>query len=129
MCRQRSSPTEPRRGHPMIRAIRTGESGLSGQQSLIDVTANNVANANTTAFKRSTVGFQDALYATLNQPGLAATQALQSPTGTQIGNGAVVADISHIFAQGSLASRSGSRPTFPVRTASARCTRGSSNSP
>ncbi len=48
----------------MLRALYTSASGMQGQQMNLDVIANNLANVNTTGFKKSKVEFQDLLYQT-----------------------------------------------------------------
>ena len=45
----------------MLRSLFAGISGLRANQTMLDVTGNNIANANTTGFKASTVIFQDTL--------------------------------------------------------------------
>lgn len=84
----------------MIRAFHTSASGMNAQQLVLDNTANNLANVNTTGFKRSQVDFQDLIYATLRQPGSEAVQGVQVPTGFQIGNGVRVAGNTKIFTAG-----------------------------
>jgi flagellar basal-body rod protein FlgG len=84
----------------MIRAFNTSATGMAAQQTVLDNAANNLANLNTTGFKRSTVEFQDLLYATLRQPGSLSGQGLQVPTGTQIGNGVRVAGTTRTFTTG-----------------------------
>ena len=46
----------------MIDALYIGTSGLAAQQLQVDTVANNLANVNTTGFKRSRVSFEDAMY-------------------------------------------------------------------
>ena len=46
----------------MLRAFSTAATGMMAQQMLIDVVANNLANVNTTGYKRSSIEFQDLLY-------------------------------------------------------------------
>ena len=84
----------------MLRSLYSGISGLRSHQTMLDVTGNNIANVNTTAFKASATQFQD----TLSQM----TQAAGGPQATiggtnpaQIGLGVRVAGISTNFAQGS----------------------------
>ncbi len=84
----------------MLRSLYSGISGLRSHQTMLDVTGNNIANVNTTAFKSSAVRFQD----TLSQmtQGAGAATALQGGTNpAQIGLGVQVAGISTNFAQGS----------------------------
>jgi flagellar basal-body rod protein FlgG len=86
----------------MIRAFHTSSTGMSAQQMVLDNTANNLANINTTGFKRTQVDFQDLLYATLRQPGATSVQGQQLPTGIQIGNGVRVAGTTRLFSTGAL---------------------------
>jgi flagellar basal-body rod protein FlgG len=60
---------------------------MEAQQLRIDVIANNLANVNTTGFKRSRGDFQDLLYQTLKAPGSAAAAGRELPTGLQVGLG------------------------------------------
>ena len=84
----------------MIRALWTAASGMQAQQKNIDVVANNLANVNTTGFKRSRADFQDLIYQNIKSSGAPATNATQLPTGIQIGLGTRLASVSKIFAPG-----------------------------
>ena len=53
----------------MIRSLLTAATGMEAQQLNIDTISNNLANVNTTAFKRSRANFHDLLYQTLRAPG------------------------------------------------------------
>jgi flagellar basal-body rod protein FlgG len=86
----------------MIRAFHTSATGMTAQQSVLDNTANNLANANTTGFKTSQMAFQDMLYATSRQPGSESLQGQQVPTGIQVGNGVRVAGNTRLFTPGSV---------------------------
>lgn len=86
----------------MIRAMRTAASGMLAQQTQVDTIANNIANVNTSAFKRNRVNFRSLLYATLREPGSATGANQMSPTGLQIGSGAEVASSLKLFLQGDL---------------------------
>lgn len=86
----------------MIRAFHTSATGMSAQQLVLDNTANNLANVNTTGFKRSQLDFQDLIYTTLRQPGADSTQGQQLPTGLQIGHGVRVAGNTRHFTIGTL---------------------------
>ena len=57
----------------MLRALYTSASGMQGQQMNLDVIANNLANVNTTGFKKSKIEFQDMLYQTSRAAGAAGT--------------------------------------------------------
>lgn len=86
----------------MIRALWTAASGMQGQQKSIDVVANNLANVNTTGFKRSRADFQDLIYQNLKSTGSPATNTTQVPTGIQIGLGTRLAAVTKIFTSGDL---------------------------
>ncbi len=84
----------------MIRALYTAATGMKGQQLNVDVIANNLANVNTTAFKRSQVQFRDLLYSTLQSPGATSSTGQVLPTGLQIGSGTEVAATTRVVSQG-----------------------------
>ena len=85
----------------MLRALRTAALGMSAQQSSVDNTANNLANANTTGYKRSTVVFQDLLYQTVRAGGEEAAGGA-APASMQMGHGAAAIATMRNFGQGSL---------------------------
>jgi len=85
----------------MLRSLYAGVSGLRANQTDLDVTANNIANANTTGFKRSGTIFQDQLSQLLRgATGNAVNTAGQNPA--QVGLGVRVAAIQMNMEQGSL---------------------------
>ncbi|MGB9755602.1 MAG: flagellar basal-body rod protein FlgG [Desulfurella sp.] len=86
----------------MIRALWTAATGMQGQQTNIDVIANNLANVNTVGFKRSSADFEDLIYQTQKEAGVNTTSNTVEPTGIQIGLGTQLADVSKNFMQGSL---------------------------
>ncbi|MFN3821839.1 MAG: flagellar basal body protein, partial [bacterium] len=53
----------------MIRAMRSAASGMYAQQLYIDTIANNLANVNTTGFKRGRMEFQDLIYQSIQGGG------------------------------------------------------------
>lgn len=84
----------------MIRALWTAASGMESQQKNIDVVANNLANVNTTGFKKSRADFQDLMYQNLKTTGAPSTNTTQIPTGIQIGLGSRLAAVTKIFTSG-----------------------------
>jgi flagellar basal-body rod protein FlgG len=88
----------------MIRAFNSAATGMAAQQLMLDNTANNLANMNTTGFKSSTLEFQDLLYANLRPPGSTSAQNVMVPTGLQIGNGVRVSGSQRLFTPGTLQS-------------------------
>ncbi|MBN8979622.1 MAG: flagellar basal-body rod protein FlgG, partial [Rhizobiales bacterium] len=67
----------------MIRSLWIAKTGLETQQTSMDVISNNLANVNTTGFKRSRAVFEDLMYQTLRQPGASVGAANQLPSGLQ----------------------------------------------
>src|SRR5437764_11886100 len=86
----------------MIRSLWISKTGLDAQQTQMDVISNNLANVNTTGFKRSRAVFEDLLYQTLRQPGAQSSQQTQLPTGLQIGTGVRPVATERIHTQGNL---------------------------
>ena len=84
----------------MIRALFTAATGMQAQQLNVDVIANNLANVNTTGFKRSRADFQELLYQTLRQPGAASSSTTEIPTGIQLGLGTRAVAVQRLFLQG-----------------------------
>jgi flagellar basal-body rod protein FlgG len=74
---------------------------MNAQQMNVDNIANNLANANTTAYKARRTQFQDLVYQNLLQPGASAGQQTVVPTGLQLGLGTRPASNEIIFTQGS----------------------------
>src|SRR5205823_5791084 len=86
----------------VLRAFHSSATGMNAQQMVLDNTANNLANANTTGFKTSQIEFQDLLYSTIIQPGSSLATGQQVPTGVQLGNGVRVAGNTRLFTPGGL---------------------------
>ncbi|UZV88820.1 flagellar basal body protein, partial [Treponema pallidum] len=58
----------------MVRSLWTAATGMNGQQANIDTVANNLANVNTSGFKRQRAEFEDLLYQTIRTAGTPATE-------------------------------------------------------
>lgn len=86
----------------MIRALFTASTGMIAQQMNIDTIANNLANVNTTGFKKSRVNFQDLLYETIKPAGTETTAGTTIPEGIQIGHGVRPSAIAKLFTSGNL---------------------------
>lgn len=84
----------------MLRSLFTSASGMKAQQAYVDNIAHNLANVNTTGYKRSRVDFQDLLYETEVSPGSEATEGYEVPTGLQVGTGVRQVATMKIFTQG-----------------------------
>ena len=68
----------------------------------LDVISNNLANVNTTGFKKSKVEFQELLYQTTRAPGADLGSGNQLPTGIQVGQGSRPVATARIFTNGDL---------------------------
>ena len=86
----------------MIRALWTSATGMQAQALNLDVISNNLANVNTSGFKKSRAEFQDLLYETIKPAGTSSSQDSQVPTGIQIGHGARPSTVLKIFTQGDM---------------------------
>ncbi len=86
----------------MLKALNTAATGMVAQQTRIDVTANNMANVNTTGFRRARAEFQDLLYQQVRRPGGQTANGGTLPTGVQIGHGTRTVSTTHVYQQGSL---------------------------
>jgi len=78
------------------------KTGLDAQQKRMSVISNNLANVNTTGFKRDRALFEDLLYQNVVQPGSQITAENQSPTGLMLGTGVRLVATEKIHSQGSL---------------------------
>jgi flagellar basal-body rod protein FlgG len=86
----------------MIRGLWTASTGMQAQQLNIDVIANNLANVNTSGFKKSRPDFQDLIYQIVVQPGTTSAAGNEIPTGLQIGLGTRPVAVQKIFTQGNI---------------------------
>lgn len=84
----------------MLNALTTAASGMKAQERRIDNIANNLANVNTTGFKRSRLEFQDLLYHRMPTPG--GTQDDPAPNLLEIGHGTAVVASTREQTQGDL---------------------------
>ncbi|MFW6413470.1 MAG: flagellar basal-body rod protein FlgG [Oceanicaulis sp.] len=86
-----------------MRALSTAATGMEAQQLAVEVISHNLANMNTTAFKRQRAEFQDLLYQTISSPGTNSSDAgTIQPTGVQVGLGVNAGSVYRITEQGSL---------------------------
>jgi len=88
----------------MIKAMRTAASGMTAQQMNVDVIANNLANVNTTGFKKSKIEFQDILYQNLRSAGSESAAGSTVPVSLEVGYGTKPAATQRTFTMGSLQS-------------------------
>jgi len=84
----------------MITALFSAATGMEAMETNINVVANNLANVNTTGFKRSRANFQDLLYQSSRPVGSAASNDTEVPTGVQVGLGTRTASVDKIYTTG-----------------------------
>ena len=88
----------------MLRALSTAATGMISQQNYLDVISNNIANVNTTGFKKSRVEFQDMLSQAVKTPGAMINQGTFQPVGIEYGLGVKTAATTRVFSQGTAVS-------------------------
>jgi flagellar basal-body rod protein FlgG len=86
----------------MNQALWIAKTGLDAQQTRMEVVSNNIANVNTTGFKRERAVFEDLLYQNMSQVGASSTQDTQLPSGFSIGTGVRVVATEKLHSQGNL---------------------------
>ncbi|WP_298675558.1 flagellar basal-body rod protein FlgG [uncultured Sphingomonas sp.] len=85
-----------------MRSLSIASTGMLAQQTNVDVISNNIANMNTTAFKRQRAEFQDLLYQQVTRPGSSTSDQTASPAGIQLGAGVRTGGVYRINEQGAL---------------------------
>src|SRR5215813_3620432 len=88
-----------------MRAMNIAASGMLAQQTNVEVISNNIANMNTTGFKRQRAEFQDLLYQNVERMGSTSSdQGTIIPTGIQVGTGVKTGSVYRVMQQGDLTS-------------------------
>ena len=85
-----------------MRAMWSAAAGMAVQQLNMDTISNNLANVNTTGYKRARAEFQDLLYQTVNLAGTSSSTSTQIPSGIQLGHGARLQAVTRMYSTGSL---------------------------
>jgi flagellar basal-body rod protein FlgG len=88
----------------VLRSLYTAATGMEAQQLRMDVTANNLANASTTGFKKARAEFEDLLSEQMRAPGAPAPQGGTEPAPLEVGLGVKTAATTRSFAQGDMIS-------------------------
>ncbi len=87
-----------------MRALNIAASGMQAQQLNVDVISHNIANMNTTGYKRQRAEFQDMLYQNLERPGsTSSASGSVLPLGIQIGVGVRADAVGRVTEQGGMA--------------------------
>ncbi len=86
----------------MNKALWIAKTGLDAQQMRMSVVSNNLANVNTTGFKKGRAVFQDLIYQTVRQAGAQSAQDTELPSGLMLGTGVRTVATEKMFTQGNL---------------------------
>jgi len=87
-----------------MRALSIAASGMQAQQLNVDVISHNIANMNTTSYKRQRAEFQDMLYQNLERPGsTSSASGGVLPLGIQLGVGVRADAVGRVTEQGGIA--------------------------
>jgi flagellar basal-body rod protein FlgG len=83
-------------------ALWAAKTGLDAQQTRMTVTSNNLANVNTTGYKKGRAVFEDLLYQNVRQVGASTSQDTQAVTGLSLGTGVRVVATEKNYSQGNM---------------------------
>jgi len=86
----------------MMRAMWSAAAGMAVQQYNMDTISNNLANVNTTGYKKGRAEFQDLLYQTMNMAGTNSSTSTNLATGLQLGHGARLQSVQRSYSTGNL---------------------------
>ena len=86
----------------MSSALWVAKTGLDAQQTRLAVISNNLANVNTTGYKRSRAVFEDLLYQNVRQVGAQSSEATELPSGLMLGTGVRMVATEKIHSQGNI---------------------------
>ncbi len=84
----------------MLKALHTAASGMTAQETNVSTISNNIANVNTTGFKRGRTEIEDLTYETIQEAGSRSSASTNYNVGTQIGSGARVSSVRKEFSNG-----------------------------
>jgi flagellar basal-body rod protein FlgG len=85
-----------------MQALWVAKTGLEAQQTRMTVISNNLANVNTTGFKKARASFEDLAYENVRQVGGSTSQNTLDPTGLSVGTGSRVVSTDRNFSQGAV---------------------------
>jgi len=86
----------------MIRSLWSGATGMIAQQTNLDVISNNLANVNTSGYKKMRADFEDLLYQIDREPGAPVEPDSMLPTGIQVGLGTRVVGTNRLMGPGNI---------------------------
>jgi flagellar basal-body rod protein FlgG len=85
-----------------MESLWVAKTGLEAQQTRMSIVAQNLANVNTTGYKRARAIFEDLLYQNVVQVGGLTSQQTEAPTGLNLGTGVRMVATDKQFSQGNL---------------------------
>jgi flagellar basal-body rod protein FlgG len=85
-----------------MESLWVAKTGLEAQQTRMSVVSQNLANVNTTGYKRQRAMFEDLLYQNVVQSGGMTSQQTEAPTGLNLGTGVRVVATDRQFSQGNI---------------------------
>jgi len=91
-----------RRGQGMMISLYSAATGMSAQQFKLDTIANNLANVDTTGYKKIRAEFQDLVYQYIKNAGTPTAGTSRLPTGLYVGHGVRLAATTRIFTLGNI---------------------------
>ncbi len=83
-----------------VQTLYTAATGMEALETKLDVIANNMANINTTAFKKDRANFEDLFYRQIREPGAVNADGSRTPTGIEVGLGVRVSSTQSDYKQG-----------------------------
>jgi flagellar basal-body rod protein FlgG len=83
-------------------ALWAAKTGLDAQQTRMTVVSNNLANVNTSGYKKGRAVFEDLLYQNVKQVGASTSQDTLAPSGLSLGTGVRVVATEKLYTQGNL---------------------------
>ena len=86
----------------MYPALWIAKTGLDAEQTRMAVISNNLANVNTTGFKRDRAVFEDLIYQNIRQAGASSTEDTELPSGLYIGTGVRTVSTQKLHNQGNI---------------------------
>ena len=86
----------------MYPALWIAKTGLDAEQTRMSVISNNLANVNTTGFKRDRASFEDLIYQNVRQVGASSSQDTELPSGLNLGTGVRTVATQKLHTQGNL---------------------------
>ena len=85
-------------------AMHVAKTGLNAQQNKMQIIANNLANVNTTGFKRDRANFESLLYQTIRSGGAQTADGNMLTSASTVGTGVTMVNTQKLYSQGSLIS-------------------------